>query len=271
MTGTAIRRYLYDDLAKEAAIRSKKRELENLEKKLANAQNKCDAEQGRRSGRIASTAVSELSMVQNEIDAVRAEISGNNAKVEVNYRDLTGLDMLNELERSAKKKTRALSRLGATEAGNELQPQDICGYLWNGGRGQGALGLVVDSMLETEEHCEALVPWRRTDLTRDEWIANLKEIVSTWKRGNLLILGPDNEEEKEDHETPVNVSQLVSQLKVRKIGMSNRCALYFTYTVHMYFLFWCRSHIATFLLCRPALRNHSSSLRNVYSPSRDMP
>ena len=218
MTGTAIRRYLYDDVAKEAAIRSKKRELENLEKKLANAQNKCDAEQGRRSGRIATTAVSELSMVQNEIDAVKAEISGNNVKVEVDYRDLTGLDMLNELERSAKKKTRELSRLGAAEAGNELQPQDICGYLWNGGRGQGALGLVVDSLLETEEHCEALVPWRRTDMAREEWIANLKEIVTTWKRGNLLILGPDNEEEKEDYETPVNVSQLVSQLKVRKSG-----------------------------------------------------
>jgi len=165
-------------------------------------------------------------MVQNEIDAVKAEISGNNVKVEVDYRDLTGLDMLNELERSAKKKTRELSRLGAAEAGNELQPQDICGYLWNGGRGQGALGLVVDSLLETEEHCEALVPWRRTDMARDEWIANLKEIVTTWKRGNLLILGPDNDEEKEDYETPVNVSQLVSQLKVRNIGSSNFYAVY---------------------------------------------
>ena len=107
--------------------------------------------------------------------------------------------------------------------GNELQPQDICGYLWNGGRGQGALGLVVDSMLETEEHCEDLVPWDRTDMTRDEWIANLKEIVSTWKRGNLLILGPDNEEEKEHHETPVNVSQLVTQLKVRGIHARPSC------------------------------------------------
>jgi len=215
LTGTAIRRHLYDDLAKEAAIRSKKRELDNLEKKLLNVQMKCDAEQGRRSGRLASSSVSELSMVQNEIDTLKAEISGNNAKVEVNYRDLTGLDMLNDLERSLKKKTRELSRLGAEGAGNELQPQDICGYLWNGGRGQGALGLVVDSILETEEHCEALVPWGRTDMTRDEWIANLKEIVTVWKRDNLLILGPDNDEEKEHHETPGNVSQLVSQMKVR--------------------------------------------------------
>lgn len=209
-----VRRYLFDDLAKKREVQARKRELETLEKRLANAQSACDAEEGRRSSRLASTAIVELSKVQAEIEEVTAALKGKAEPVELDYAELTGLKMLTEFERSTKKKTRELSRLGK-EGGPDLQAIDLCGNLWNGDRRQGALGLVVDSMLDLEQHCENLIPWDRTDVSRDGWIARLKDTVSAWKRGNFLLLGPENDEEKEAMSGNYpSAAELVKQLKV---------------------------------------------------------
>ena len=223
--GTAsVRRYLYDDIKKKQELHARKRELEDLEKRLAAAREECAAEEmgKKRSGRLAANAVVELSKVQEEIDGAVAALKGRSVPVEIDYNEKTGIALLCDYENGIKKKIKALSKLGSSDT-NIVEALDRCSYLWSAGRSNGALGLVVDSILELEGHCESLAAWTRLDVSREDWISNLKNTVSAWKQGNNLLVGPAEEDAKTPKtEAHQSITQLLKGLKKCLLQLEQR-------------------------------------------------
>ena len=71
-----------------------------------------------------------------------------------------------------------------------------CIRLWQKGNDSpnGLVGILVAEILDVEEMCEDLAQWNRVDTTRNNWIGNLTALRKGWNRGNILRLGPQDEE-----------------------------------------------------------------------------
>lgn len=190
----SLRRFLHDDVGAAEAAKAKVKEKQALLAKLEKAKVKCDEEQGRRSGRLAGQAETELMAVQAEIHEFE-RVASRPAEVSVpekDYEELTGLALLQQFEDAARYGSRRTRE--AKIVIERTIPLMYCGKLCKTGNidGTGLVGMLVSSLLELEEHCESLAPWERKDITRDAWIAKLEGVVPLWNGISPDVLGsPD--------------------------------------------------------------------------------
>jgi hypothetical protein len=175
----AIRRNLFDDIKERNAIVSRKREQEELERRLENAKIACaaEAESGRRSGRLASLAQVDLARVEEEIQIATAILEADTSPAPLNYRTLSGLDSLAKFD----------ANNPSLIAGSQLlQTEKV--------PGSGVIGSLVFSILDLENLCTELVPWEDDKINRESWTSNLKDVVDAWNRISPLSLGPASED-----------------------------------------------------------------------------
>lgn len=175
--GQSLRRYLHDDLKERAQANSRLKEMEALKKRLQIARRKCDEDQGRRSGRLAGQAESELSRVEKDIEDLQRRIDGEQVeKEERDYEELTGLTQLRKFDNFGRVETRRSRVKKEATKVNSLQ----CSKLVSSGNidGTGIVGMLVAELLELEERCEALAPREGND--RASWISQLEGAVHSW-------------------------------------------------------------------------------------------
>jgi len=184
---SSLRRFLRDD-NKELIVAARKREIEDFERRLENAKVKCDVEEfgGRRSGRLAPNAKSELAKIMEEMELAEKKFEEEmNAKAP-DYHALTGIDLLKEYEK-------------------EIKGSFRCGHLWSD-RGSNVVGVIASDILQLESLCDDLIPWERVDVSRDVWRDKLINAVESWNHGVTFYLGPkkpdSHEGAKSDGEVP---------------------------------------------------------------------
>ncbi len=176
---TIYRRHLYSSNQKDSLIASRKREEEELERKMNNAII-ANAESSRRSGRLASNAKDEVSRIQEEMDEARARFESQLAALDTadDYSSLSGMTLLSEFERN--------NRLSAR-----------CSQLWNNGEATnpGIIGKIAQDILELEEICNSLSPWKsngddESEQSRLKWRLTIEDTVDAWHNGCALHIGP---------------------------------------------------------------------------------
>ena len=186
----SLYRYLYDDIKVIADSKNKIREKEFLLEKLKVAQIKCDEEKGRRSGRLAGQAEIELFQIQGEIEELENQMEryiARNKSVQhtvLDYKEVTGFNALVQFESSTdtRRATREKKGQASTTATVSKLPILNCSKLYPTGNidGTGLVGMLVSSLLDLEERCNALAQWDRTDVTRANWMNKLENAVSMW-------------------------------------------------------------------------------------------
>lgn len=202
----SLRRYLYDDVKEQQIVRAKIKEKEILKERLIAVKIKCDEELGRRSGRLASSAESELITIQKELDTLEKSLAEKVQVKERSFSELLGLDVLLKFEEGGKMETRRARDKKLSSKSREL-PLLPCSKLCATGHidGTGAVGMIVSDLLQLEEFCESLVPWEKGAPARKIWISRLEEAVSVWNviSADLLSL-LDAERSQGTDGSPVN-------------------------------------------------------------------
>jgi len=187
----SLRRFLYDDIKERSNALSQMKEKEDLKRRLENAKLKCDEEEGRRSGRLASRAEEELGQIEADIAQLEQKINTGAIVKELDYEEFTGLELLRKYDDAGKAETRRTREkmVGATV--NKFESLH-CSKLRSTGNidDTGFVGMLVAKMLEVEEICEYLVPWDTKDITRQKWIADLENLVVAWNAASPLQIGP---------------------------------------------------------------------------------
>lgn len=190
---STYRRNLYSSNQKDSLIATRKREVEELERRLDNAMI-ANAESSRRSGRLASSLKDEVSKIQEEIAESKVRFEEQLAAFEVidDYSVLTGIKLVADFEESMR-----------------LVPR--CSQLWNVNKGNsGIIGIIAQSILDLEKACNALSPWDRGDTTRFEWRGNIEQTVIAWHNGSTLQIGPKNKVCDDHGSIPLNKKQRLS-------------------------------------------------------------
>jgi hypothetical protein len=169
---SSLRRFLRDANYKEAMIATRQREIEEFERRLENAKVKCDVEElgGRRSGRLAPNAKTELEKIMEEMDQAAKVHEERMNEREPDYHALTAIELLNKYETEAKGSFR-------------------CAHLWLD-RSSGVADVIASGILSLESVCNDLIPWDRSDVSRAEWRNKLLNAVSTWNEALTFHLGP---------------------------------------------------------------------------------
>ena len=201
---TILKRRLHDGRKDNTRVQSREKEMENLQRRLENAKSACDAADGRRSGRLAGNAEDELKKIEEEIKTTlkvhqeeeRQEKAGRERAS--NYFSLTGLQSLIDLHASAGKKvTRRNRKSEDVDVKRNFSLADVtCDKLWWDEKigGNGTVNLLVNALLEMEEKCNDLSPWRREDTTRQEWRKQLSDVSVAWTQDCQMQLGPSAEQ-----------------------------------------------------------------------------
>jgi len=188
----SLRRYLYDDVKEEAKAHAQLKEKEALKHKLEAARIRCNEEQGRRSGRLASHAESDLIALEEELQALEQRMEG---KVEVDARDhneLTGLTVLQKYDSKSRIETRRTrEKKLASVAASSTIPTWQCSKLLSTGHidGTGIIGMLVAEMMELEERCENLAPWEQDGKNRETWIMQLENAIVSWNSISPFVMG----------------------------------------------------------------------------------
>jgi histone H1/5 len=210
-TLTILKRNLQDDKKDNARPMARAREKEALEKRLENARTACDAEEGRRSGRLAGQAIDEVKKLEVELQLLledhekEEQLEKLGRERASDYTVLTGLEMVTDLG-SGKRDVFSL--------------QDVpCHELWLNKKagGNGTLHAVAEALLEMEVMCNELSPWRREDMTRDAWRKQLSEVSSNWAKECTLKLGPSPKEPAESSTATDKDSESQSPSKKQKV------------------------------------------------------
>lgn len=177
----SLRRFLYDDLKEQQKARAMLKEKEALSERLQAAMIKCDEEKGRRSGRLAGHAESELAVIQHEIHCLENGVIETIDKDRSNHAQLLGLEAVKRFEKGGRVETRK-SRERKSLAKTRDLPVIHCSKLCGTGNidGSGAVGIIVADLLELEEFCESLVPWKKGLSARQAWINKVEESVHAW-------------------------------------------------------------------------------------------
>ncbi|CAB9501476.1 expressed unknown protein [Seminavis robusta] len=194
-TQQSLRRFLFDDVKEKAAASAQKKEKEDLLRKMENAKHKCAEEEGRRSGRLASRAEEEKEQIQEEIDELNEKIKNGASVKDLDYFELTGLDLLQKFDSAGKIETRrSREKKKKAVTDNKLQSMH-CSKLCSTGNidGTGFLGMVVSKMLEVEEMCESLVPWDKKNVERKTWVMELENLVAAWNVASPVLIGPSDD------------------------------------------------------------------------------
>jgi len=220
---TLLKRKLQDDKESNSRELARKKEKEDLERRLENAKSACDAEDGRRSGRLVGLAQGELKAVEEEIKELakaheeeerQEKIGRDNAS---DYSLLTGLQTLTELyggQRSTRS-NRKSDNIVQTDV--ELLANAPCHKLWVDERigGNGTLNILVESLFALEKKCNDLSPWSRQDITREAWRKQLSDASFAWAIDCEMQLGPLADNKKSSSEGSNSTSP--SPAKKRKV------------------------------------------------------
>ena len=212
-TLTILKRKLQDDKKDNTRAAARLREKEALEKRLENARTACDAEEGRRSGRLAGQAIDEVRKLESELEEMLRSHENEEQMEKLgrerasDYTVLTGLEMVTELGGGKR---------------DAFSLQDVpCHELWMNKRagGNGTLNAVAEALLEMEAMCDELSPWKRKDMTRDAWRQKLSDVSSIFTKECVLKLGPSPKEPaKEDK----NVGDSEKQSPTKKQRIDDR-------------------------------------------------
>lgn len=195
---TVLKRNLLDEKKENTRAQARVREMEALERRLENAKSACDAEDGRRSGRLAGMAQSELQSVEIEIkeliDAHKEEERQEKLGREKasDYALLTGLQSIEELAGAGQRATRSTKMANAVENEGDVLASIPASKLWMNDKigGNGTLHILVDALLGLETKCNNLVGWTRQDISRADWRKQLSEASDGWAIDCAMQLGP---------------------------------------------------------------------------------
>lgn len=233
---TILKRRLQDERSDNTRAAAREREKEDLERRLMNAKNACDAEDGRRSGRLATMAVDELAKIEQEIKLM-AKVHENEERQEklgrekaCDYSLLTGLQLVIDLL-SGQRTTRSIRK---SDKDDQTQAELLASVpshkLWVDDKigGNGTLGILVKALLSLEQKCNDLSPWDREDVTRGAWRKQLSDASDAWAIDCVMQLGPsvdlveDNDsltspvkKQKVELTSGVSVANLIATVKVR--------------------------------------------------------
>ena len=194
-----IGRKLQDDKQENSRSAGREREKQGLLRRIENARSACDADDGRRSGRLANNAIEELETLERELkwqmqaheEEERQEKLGREAASD--YNNLTGLNMVAELF-SGQRKTRSIRK--KTDSVEDSLPTlaDVSPHkLWMDESigGNGTLHILASALLELENKANDLAPWDREDKTREKWRSDLTTAVNCWTVECEMKLGPN--------------------------------------------------------------------------------
>ena len=213
-TLTVLKRKLQDDKKENTRAVARIREREALEKKLENARTACDAEEGRRSGRLAGQAIDEVRKLEVELEQM-LEAHGEEERLEklgreraCDYSLLTGLQSIAELG-------------SGQNIAIELETFP-CHELWMSKKagGNGTIKAVADALLELEAMCHELSPWRRKDIDREAWRKQLSDASTKWAKECVMRIGPSSDEKPK--ESPVKDGNSESQSPTKKQRVDDR-------------------------------------------------
>jgi len=226
---TILKRRLQDEKKENTRALAREREEEELERRLENARSACDAEDGRRSGRLAGMARCELKTLEEEIrqmtksheEEEREEKLGRERASD--YSLLTGLQMVADLF-AGQRSTRSNKKAHDDDQNEAALLANIPSYkLWidESIGGNGTLHVLVEALFGLEEKCNELSPWTRQDLTRKAWRKQLRDASCAWVIDCVMQLGPSvDTPEKEDVSSKDNYAFL-SPTKKQKVELES--------------------------------------------------
>ena len=211
---TMLKRRLQDDKKDNNRAAAREREKEELERRLENAKSACDAEDGRRSGRLAGIAVEELKKTEEEIKilAKAHEAEERHEKLgreqASDYSLLTGLKLATDFF-AGQRTTRSIKKSdkdGPNEA--ELLANVPSHKLWMDDRigGNGTLHILAEALIALEKKCNDLSPWEREDITREAWRKQLSDASCAWAIDCVMQMGPSADEEDSNDGNDSNTS-----------------------------------------------------------------
>lgn len=235
---TVLKRRLQDEKHDNTRVAAREREKEDLERRLVNAKSACDAEDGRRSGRLAGIAIDELHKIEQEIKLMAKAHESEERQEKLgrekacNYSLLTGLQMVADLV-SVQRATRSI-RKSDTDGRNQadLLANVPSHKIWANDKvgGNGTLGILVEALLALEQKCNDLSPWDREDVARGAWRKQLSDASYAWAADCMMHLGPsvDSNEDNDSLTSPikkqkkesisgVSIASLITTVKVRAL------------------------------------------------------
>lgn len=233
---TILKRRLQDEKNDNTRAAAREREKEDLERRLINAKNACDAEDGRRSGRLAGIAMDELTKVEQEIKLM-VKVHENEERQEkmgrekaCDYALLTGLQMINDLL-SGQRTTRSIRKSDVDDQKLADVLSSVPSHkLWVDDKigGNGTLGILTEAVLALEQKCNELSPWDREDISRQAWRKQLSDTSCAWAIDCVMQLGPSDEpnqdsdsltspikKQKVEPASGISVASMVATVKVR--------------------------------------------------------
>jgi hypothetical protein len=234
---TMLKRRLQDDKKENNRAAAREREKEELERRLENAKSACDAEDGRRSGRLAGIAVEELKKTEEEIKilarAHEAEERGEKLGKEQasDYSLLTGLNLVTDFF-ADQRTTRSIKKSDKDSQNDAYVLANVPPHkLWMDDNigGNGTLNILAEALTALEKKCNDLSPWDREDITREAWLKQMSDASCAWAIDCVMQMGPsaDDEVSNDSNDTSPNKKQksepisgtsyanLVTTIKVR--------------------------------------------------------
>jgi hypothetical protein len=211
---TMLKRRLQDDKKENNRAAAREREKEELERRLENAKSACDAEDGRRSGRLAGIAVEDLKKTEEEIKILAKAHEAEELHEKLgreqasDYSLLTGLKLVTDFF-AGQRTTRSIKKSdkeGQNEA--ELLANVPSHKLWMDDRigGNGTLRVLAEALTALEKKCNDLSPWEREDITREGWRKQLNDASCAWAIDCVMQMGPSADEEDSNDGNDSNTS-----------------------------------------------------------------
>jgi hypothetical protein len=200
---TMLKRRLLDEKKENNRAAAREREKEELERRWENAKSACDAEDGRRSGRLAGIAVEELKKTEEEIKilamAHEAEERGEKLGREQasDYSLLTGLNLITEFF-SDQRTTRSVKKSGKDGQNDADVLANVPPHkLWMDDNigGNGTLNVLAEALIALEKKCNDLSSWDREDITREAWLKQMSDASCAWAIDCVMQMGPSADEE----------------------------------------------------------------------------
>jgi len=222
---TVLKRRLQDEKKEKTGAVAREREKEELERRLENARSACDAEDGRRSGRLAGMAQGELKNLEVEIRQM-AKAHENEEQQEklgrekaTDYSLLTGLQMVADLfaGQRATRSTKKSDNDGRNEAALLANVPSHKLWMDESIGGNGTLHILVEALFALEEKCNDLSPWTRQDMTREAWRKQLSDASCAWAIDCVMQLGPSADTSPQEDDPSEDQYGLTSPTKKQKV------------------------------------------------------
>mmetsp|Transcript_9177 Transcript_9177/g.13279 ORF Transcript_9177/g.13279 Transcript_9177/m.13279 type:complete len:539 (-) Transcript_9177:783-2399(-) len=199
----SARKSLYDDVKELNDIKLARRHIQELDKRLANARLAVQIEDdsGRRSGRLASIAQTEVVKVEEEMrNAIATVEEKERPRPPPCYQCLTGLEILCDYDIACMKEyLKETPNIKVSFKKGSL-PKHIAGLrgsehaatpLWKAG---GVVEILASEMLELEGWISSLAPREKIDAPEQDWKVKVRETIAGWKQIAMHCIGPTEQE-----------------------------------------------------------------------------